>query len=591
MQRGLQIVNILLSLLAIIIVSYLVMEYARNTIGGLGYGWVITSISLGLVVGIVIYSMIRLLSESRQRVLATMALNNLQRRKRNTALVVVGLLVGSAIITSSLVVGDSLDATLQAEYAEALDETDILINGIDNLGMPVWWNQTRAEQMVDTLYNEADIDAVSIGIKMSIGVKSEVHRTVDARAHLIAMDADYQQQGSWNPFGGDGGLHYSGIKEGSAYLSQKGADRMDLVVGDTVEISWTELSLSSGINPIGKLIVPTKASGSVDGGDVAVYTNLQQAQEILNRQGEVNRITISAKGGVLDAQDAEKRVMPIINSTLDEAIIGEDVGLEVTAVPEDFSVGVQRVVGEGLLSGDEVSSLRENISAISPDAMVAELLMSPILLVSHEEVNLSGLISSEITSIDSDGVADWYATPAGQSVSDGAALSLYSGGVRLSVLDKDIPSRDITMPEGSGELVDLAVSEDDIGYALRVGDTGVELLFGDAYSEGAIVWDSATLNLTSFSEVIEDGILALEDDELYLRLEGAFTSSTCVIDVEEINSEFNSCNWNIDPPSSRSISNHGGLVWDKYGQDLQLSLLLECYILWFGGCATCYKFR
>ena len=63
MQRGLQIVNILLSLLAIIIVSYLVMEYARNTIGGLGYGWVITSISLGLVVGIVIYSMIRLLSE------------------------------------------------------------------------------------------------------------------------------------------------------------------------------------------------------------------------------------------------------------------------------------------------------------------------------------------------------------------------------------------------------------------------------------------------------------------------------------------------------------------------------------------------
>ncbi len=602
MQRGLQIVNILLSLLAIIIVSYLVMEYARNTIGGLGYGWVITSISLGLVVGIVIYSMIRLLSESRQRVLATMALNNLQRRKRNTALVVVGLLVGSAIITSSLVVGDSLDATLQAEYAEALDETDILINGIDNLGMPVWWNQTRAEQMVDTLYNEADIDAVSIGIKMSIGVKSEVHRTVDARAHLIAMDADYQQQGSWNPFGGDGGLHYSEIKEGSAYLSQKGADRMDLVVGDTVEISWTELSLSSGINRETsnltiQAIVPTKASGSVDGGDVAVYTNLQQAQEILNRQGEVNRITISAKGGVLDAQDAEKRVMPIINSTLDEAIIGEDVGLEVTAVPEDFSVGVQRVVGEGLLSGDEVSSLRENISAISPDAMVAELLMSPILLVSHEEVNLSGLISSEITSIDSDGVADWYATPAGlsvqkretsqwfswvpkgesksilsvQSVSDGAALSLYSGGVRLSVLDKDIPSRDITMPEGSGELVDLAVSDGNIGYALRVGDTGVELLFGDAYSEGAIVWDSATLNLTSFSEVIEDGILALEDDELYLRLEGAFTSSTCVIDVEEINSEFNSCNWNIDPPSSRSISNHGGLVWDKYGQDLQLT--------------------
>ena len=603
MRRGLQIANLLASLFSVIIVSYFVMTLASNTIRGLGYGWVLTSISLGLVVGVVIYACIRLLSESRQRVLATMALNNLQRRKRNTALVVVGLLVGSAIITSSLVVGDSLDATLQAEYAESLDETDILINGIDNLGMPVWWNQSRAEQMVDTLYNEADIDAVSIGIKMSIGVKSEVHRTVEARAHLIAMDAEYQQQGSWNPFGGEGGLHYSEIKEGSAYLSQKGADRMNLVVGDTVEISWTELSLSSGINRETsnltiQAIVPTKASGSADGGDVAVYTNLQQAQEILNRQGEVNRITISAKGGVLDAQDAEKRVMPIINSTLDEAIIGEDAGLEVTAVPEDFSVGVQRVVGEGLLSGDEVSSLRENISVISPDAMVAELLMSPILLISHENVNLSGLISAEISSIDSDGVADWYATPAGlsvqkrntsqwfswvpdeeeskailkvKSVADGAALSLYSGGIRLSVLDENEPSRDITMPEGSGELVDLAVDDSGVGYALRIGDGSAELLFGDTYREGAIVWDSATLNLSSFTEVVEDGILALEDNQLYLRLEGAFTSSTCKIEVEEINSEFNSCNWNIDPPSSRSIAAHGGLVWDKYGQDLQLT--------------------
>ena len=602
-KGGLQIANILASLLAIIIVSYLVMEYAANTIGGLGYGWVITSISLGLVVGIVIYSMIRLVSESRQRVLATMALNNLQRRKRNTALVVVGLLVGSAIITSSLVVGDSLDATLQAEYAESLDETDIVIDGTDSLGMPVWWNQTRAEQMVDELYNESDIDAVSIGIKMNIGMKSEVHRKVSADAWLLAMDSEYQQQGSWNPFGGGGGLHYSEIKDGSAFLSQKGADRMDLVVGDLVEISWTEISLSGGINRESsnltiQAIVPTKASGFVSGGDVTVYTTLSQAQQILGRQGDVNRIAISATGGVLDAQDAEKRVMPIINSTLDQAIIGVDSGLEVAAVPEDFSVGIQRIAGEGLLSGDEVSSLRENISVISPDAMVAELLMSPILLVSHEETNLSGLISSEITSIDSDGVADWYATPAGlsvqkretsqwfswvpgegesksilsvQSVSDGAALSLYSGGVRLSVLDKDIPSRDITMPEGSGELVDLAVSEGDIGYVLRVGDGGAELLFGDAYSEGAIVWDSVTLNLESFSEVIEDGVLALEGDELFVRLEGAFTSSTCIIDVEEINTEFNSCNWNIDPPSSRSIDDHGGLVWDRYGQDLQLT--------------------
>jgi len=602
-RRGLRLANLFATFVTIIVVAQLVMAMARKTPKGLGYGWVITAISIGLVAGITVYAGIRLLLEARQRVLAIMALSNLQRRKRNTALVIVGLLVGSAIITSSLVVGDSLDATLQAEYAESLDETDIVIDGTDVLGLPVWWNQTRAEEMVDTLYNESDIDAVSLGIEISIGMKSDVHRTVESSSALLAMDAQYQQQGAWNPFGGEGGLHYSEIKDGSAFLSQKGADKMHLVVGDSVEISWTEMSMSGRFNRETtnltiQAIVPTKASGYEGGGEVTLYTTLSQAQEIFDHHGEVNRITISAKGGVLDARDAEKRVMPIINATLDEAIVGVDAGLEITTVPEDYSIGVQRISGEGLLSGDEVTSLRENITSTSSGAMVAELLMSPIMLISHEGENLSGLISAEITSIDSDAVADWYATPAGlsvqkrdtsqwfswvpdegdsksilsvQSVADGAALSLYAEGVRLSVLDEDEPSRDITMPDGSGELVDLAVSDDNVGYALRVSEDSVELLFGDAYREGAIVWDSATLNLASFSEDIEDGALAMEGDKLYLRLEGAFTSSTCIIAVEEINSEFNSCNWEIDPPSSRSIATHGGLAWDTYGQDLQLT--------------------
>ncbi|HJL59395.1 MAG TPA: ABC transporter permease, partial [Candidatus Thalassarchaeaceae archaeon] len=292
-RRGLRLANLFATFVTIIVVAQLVMAMARKTPKGLGYGWVITAISIGLVAGITVYAGIRLLVEARQRVLAIMALSNLQRRKRNTALVIVGLLVGSAIITSSLVVGDSLDATLQAEYAESLDETDIVIDGTDVLGLPVWWNQTRAEEMVDTLYNESDIDAVSLGIEISIGMKSDVHRTVESSSALLAMDAQYQQQGAWNPFGGEGGLHYSEIKDGSAFLSQKGADKMHLVVGDSVEISWTEMSMSGRFNRETtnltiQAIVPTKASGYEGGGEVTLYTTLSQAQEIFDHHGEVN---------------------------------------------------------------------------------------------------------------------------------------------------------------------------------------------------------------------------------------------------------------------------------------------------------------
>jgi len=164
---------------------------------GVGFGWYATAISLGLVASLVSQQLLDFTFSRRRRMLAQMAFSNLRRRKRNTALVIVGLLIGSAIITSSLVVGDSLDATLQAEFAEALDEADIIISGSDLFGNPVWMNQTRMEGFVDTLFNNSDIDAVSIGINMRIGLKSELHKTVEANdAHWLAMDEDYQTQGT-----------------------------------------------------------------------------------------------------------------------------------------------------------------------------------------------------------------------------------------------------------------------------------------------------------------------------------------------------------------------------------------------------------
>ena len=571
---------------------------------GVGFGWYATAISLGLVIALVSLQLLDFTFSGRRRMLAQMAFSNLRRRKRNTALVIVGLLIGSAIITSSLVVGDSLDATLQAEFAEALDEADIIISGSDLFGNPVWMNQTRMEDFVDIVFNNSDIDAVSIGINMQIGLKSELHKTVEANdAHWLAMDEDYQNQGSWNPFGGAGGPQYSEINDGEVYISEKAAEKMELEIGNTVEVSWSAVSQTGQVNRdtinlTVQDIVPTKVSGYEFGGDSTIYTSLSQAQEILEREGEINRIAISAMGGVLDAQDAEERALPFINSTLDEVIIAGDSGLNIATVPEDFSLAVQRISGEGLLYGDEVESLRENITSFSPDASVAELLMAPLLQISSDGENLTGLISAEVTAIDSDGIADWYATPSGLSVQmrntsqwfqwvprgddetaihsihslrDGVALSLHSGGIRLSALSEDEDSRDITMPEGDGELVSLVVSEADLGVALRISEEGAELLFGEAYSDGAIVWDSATIDLSNFSQNLEHGGLALEGDFLYLRLESAFASSTCEIPIQEINSEFNSCNWNVDPPSSRSITTSGGLAWDVYGQDLQLT--------------------
>ena len=90
-----------------------------------------TLLGLSLIAGLVVWSTLQWLLSSRHRILSVMARNNLVRRKRNTALVVVGLLVGSAIVTSSLVIGDSLDATMEEQFLAPLGDTDYYIRGND----------------------------------------------------------------------------------------------------------------------------------------------------------------------------------------------------------------------------------------------------------------------------------------------------------------------------------------------------------------------------------------------------------------------------------------------------------------------------
>ncbi|MCK4444459.1 MAG: hypothetical protein KAW09_07945, partial [Thermoplasmata archaeon] len=56
------------------------------------------------------------------------AARNIGRRRRNTAIVVAGLLVGTAIVTSSLVIGDTMEFIFVNTVYQQLAEVDELIH-------------------------------------------------------------------------------------------------------------------------------------------------------------------------------------------------------------------------------------------------------------------------------------------------------------------------------------------------------------------------------------------------------------------------------------------------------------------------------
>ena len=88
----------------------------------------------------------------RHLVLWRLALNNIRRRKRNTAIMAVGLIVGAAVISSSLVIGDSLDATIKENVFITTDKKDLTISGFDtSTGQTTEMNESRMKTMGESL--------------------------------------------------------------------------------------------------------------------------------------------------------------------------------------------------------------------------------------------------------------------------------------------------------------------------------------------------------------------------------------------------------------------------------------------------------
>ena len=85
----------------------------------------------GILCGILSLTFLQPFFLPQRLVVWRLAKENIRRRKRQSVLMVAGLIIASAIITSSLVVGDSLDATVAYEVEASYGATDVLISGFD----------------------------------------------------------------------------------------------------------------------------------------------------------------------------------------------------------------------------------------------------------------------------------------------------------------------------------------------------------------------------------------------------------------------------------------------------------------------------
>ena len=118
----------------------------------------------------------------RKPVLRRLAVRNASRRPRETALVLIGSLLGTAIITGSLIVGDTLNASIRRSAFTQLGPTDEIVSANDPGAA------AAAEQRITAL-NSADIDGVVpiTGAGASVSTVGDKPRA-EPQAHIWETD-------------------------------------------------------------------------------------------------------------------------------------------------------------------------------------------------------------------------------------------------------------------------------------------------------------------------------------------------------------------------------------------------------------------
>jgi putative ABC transport system permease protein len=173
---------------------------------------------------------------ARRTVFARMAARNIGRRKKYSAIVIVGLLIATAMISAALVVGDTMDYIIRGDVYESTGDVDVVVALEDDAGMYQFFNESVAYGLIETL--EAGglqhVDAVAPAIREVATVVEPSTGEAAPSAYLFAYDPDNVVNGLR---GADGSAITSDLMVGGkAVANEDLAGSLGLAVGDTVAV-------------------------------------------------------------------------------------------------------------------------------------------------------------------------------------------------------------------------------------------------------------------------------------------------------------------------------------------------------------------
>jgi putative ABC transport system permease protein len=284
------------------------------------FGIPVDSLALVFVVVLALALAVVAVLALRNRVIFRLGIRNIGRRRGRTALIVTGLMLGTAIIAAALATGDTMSKTIRSSAITALGQTDEVVaaKGVEaalavqgDTGGATdarYFPESYTNRVVHALSGANLVDGVEPVIIESIAVQDVSSRQNEPRATLFATNPR-RMHGFGEITSRGKTLSLADLRAGEVYLNAKAADELNARAGDTVRIF------------VGHTVAFAKAKaivhyqgGGTDGSGVLMP--LAAAQRLLDKPGLIRAVFVSNKGGTESGAPLSDRVVQRLTPTI-----------------------------------------------------------------------------------------------------------------------------------------------------------------------------------------------------------------------------------------------------------------------------------
>jgi putative ABC transport system permease protein len=236
----------------------------------------------------------------RNRVFFRLGVRNARRRPGRSALIVVGLMLGTAIIAASLSTGDTMTQTVRSSTLASLGQTDELVSArgaTANLAVQSgaatgvrYFPAADAAAIRHAVSASGLVDGVAPAIIEPVAVQDVTTRQNEPQVSLFATDPK-AMRGFGDITGADGRpVSLGSLTPGWVYLNRDAADRLGASAGDVVRLFTGAAPAQLRV----RAIVHYDGTGT-DG--AALLMPLAAAQRLLHEPGRIKYVLVSNRGG------------------------------------------------------------------------------------------------------------------------------------------------------------------------------------------------------------------------------------------------------------------------------------------------------